>query len=177
MTCIVGLVHEARVYIGGDSAAVSGWDLTVRADAKVFKRGPFVMGFTTSFRMGQLLRYRLEIPKRPEGMALDEYMATLFVDASRQCLKDGGQAKRENEVEEGGSFLVGHEGRLFHVAADYQVGEAVDGFTAVGTGADSARGSLFASSLRRPRPRVEQALAAAERFNAAVRGPFTVLSA
>ena len=35
MTCIVGLVHEGVVYIGGDSAGVGGLSLTVRADEKV----------------------------------------------------------------------------------------------------------------------------------------------
>ncbi len=54
MTAIVGLVHNATVYIGGDSAGVSGYSMTVRADSKVFTIGPYLMGFTTSFRMGQL---------------------------------------------------------------------------------------------------------------------------
>ena len=61
MTCIVGLVHEGVVYIGGDSAGVGGMSLTVRADEKVFQNGEFLMGFTTSFRMGQLLRYSLKL--------------------------------------------------------------------------------------------------------------------
>ena len=39
MTCIVGLVHEGVVYIGGDSAGVGGMSLTVRADEKVFQNG------------------------------------------------------------------------------------------------------------------------------------------
>lgn len=51
MTCIVGLEHNGRVYIGADSAGVSGWDLTVRADKKVFRNGSFLFGFTDSFRM------------------------------------------------------------------------------------------------------------------------------
>jgi hypothetical protein len=52
VTAIVGLVHEGTVYIGGDSAGVSGYSMTVRADAKVFTVGPYLLGFTTSFRMG-----------------------------------------------------------------------------------------------------------------------------
>ena len=43
MTCIVGLVHEGVVYIGGDSAGVGGMSLTVRADEKVFRNGEFLM--------------------------------------------------------------------------------------------------------------------------------------
>jgi hypothetical protein len=38
MTAIVGLVQAGSVYIGGDSAGVSGMSLTVRADAKVFRK-------------------------------------------------------------------------------------------------------------------------------------------
>ena len=64
MTCIVGLVHEGVVYIGGDSAGVAGLSLVVRADEKVLRNGDFLMGFTTSFRMGQLLRYKLDPPRR-----------------------------------------------------------------------------------------------------------------
>lgn len=63
MTCIVGLVDQGNVWIGGDSAGVGGYDLMLRADQKVFRNGDFLMGFTSSFRMGQLLRYKLSPPK------------------------------------------------------------------------------------------------------------------
>lgn len=32
MTCVVGLVAEGKVWMGADSAGVSGWDLRTRAD-------------------------------------------------------------------------------------------------------------------------------------------------
>ena len=39
MTCIAGLVDSnGDIYIGGDSAGVAGYDLTIRADEKVFKK-------------------------------------------------------------------------------------------------------------------------------------------
>ena len=69
MTCIVGLVHEGTVFIGGDSAGVAGLSLVVRADEKVFRNGDFLMDFTTSFRMGQLLRYNPDSPPKIVGMA------------------------------------------------------------------------------------------------------------
>ena len=59
MTCIVGLIDGRRVWMGGDSAGVSGLDITVRADAKVFRNGDFLIGFTSSFRMGQLLAFHM----------------------------------------------------------------------------------------------------------------------
>lgn len=51
MTAIVGLVEKGNVYIGGDSAGVAGLSISIRGDEKVFKVGPFIMGFTSSFRM------------------------------------------------------------------------------------------------------------------------------
>ena len=50
MTAIAAIVQDNVVYIGGDSAGVGGYSLEVRKDPKVFITGPFVMGFTTSFR-------------------------------------------------------------------------------------------------------------------------------
>ena len=176
MTCIVGLVHEAVVYIGGDSAGVAGLSLVVRADEKVFRNGDFLMGFTTSFRMGQLLRYKLYPPRRHPDDRVVKYMVVDFIDAVRECLKAGGYASKEKETEQGGTFLVGYSGHLFTVDSDYQVGIPEDGFAAVGSGEDIARGALFATQGQAtPRDRVLTALRAAERFNAGVRGPFHIL--
>ena len=176
MTAIVGLVQDGSVFIGGDSAGVSGLNLAVRADTKVFRKDRYLFGFTTSFRMGQLIRYSLRLPK-PKG-DIDKFMATRFIDALRDCLKTGGWAKKENDREEGGTFLVGVGGQLFAVYDDYQVGTAADGFAAVGCGDQVALGALYATQDGglKPRRRIKIALRAAERFSAGVRGPFVCMS-
>jgi hypothetical protein len=74
MTAVVGLVHNGTVHLGGDSAAPQGWDLIVRADPKVFTVGPYAIGFTTSWRMGQVLRWSFKPPK-PDVTHLDRFMA------------------------------------------------------------------------------------------------------
>lgn len=172
MTAIVGLVDQGRVLIGGDSAGSDGYALTVRRDAKVFATGPYLFGFTSSFRMGQLLQWRFN-PPAPEEGELHRFMATTWIDAVRECLKAGGYAKREHEREEGGTFLVGIRGHLFFIHDDYQVGEALDGYYAVGCGAGVALGALYATAGQPPADRVRTALAAAERHCAGVRAPFT----
>jgi len=63
MTCIVGLVENGKVYIGGDSAGVAGLDITTRKDEKVFQKENMIFGFTSSFRMGQILRYSFKNPR------------------------------------------------------------------------------------------------------------------
>lgn len=176
MTCIAGLVHDGEVYIGGDSAGVGYYDLTVRDDEKVFCTGPFVIGFTSSFRMGQLLRYSLSVSEQPVSMKDDyQFMVTWFIDGVRTCLKNGGYAKKEYEVEQGGTFLVGYRGKLYSVEGDYQVGKHADGFAAVGCGAQVALGALYACKLTDPRKRLQTALKAAERFSGGVRGPFVIV--
>lgn len=177
MTAIVGLVHDGAVHIGGDSAGVGDhYTLTVRADAKVFTNGPYVMGFTTSFRMGQLLRWALKAPE-PDG-DLEAFMATTFIDAVRDCLREGGWLSKDSEQERGGDFLVGVRGRLFAVQGDFQVAEAADGYAAVGSGYQLSLGVLYATAKSRmaPQRRLGLALTAAERFNAGVRGPFAYVA-
>jgi hypothetical protein len=176
VTCIVGFVEGNTVWMGGDSAGVAGLSLTVRGDQKVFRNGPMLFGFTTSFRMGQLLRYALKIPDHDPRIDTDTYMATTFVDAVRACLKSNGWASKKDECEQGGTFLVGYRGRLFCIESDYQVGVPLDSFHAVGCGDDIARGALFATEHLTGRERVELALRAAERHSAGVRAPFYVES-
>jgi hypothetical protein len=179
MTCIAGVVgDDGRVYIGGDSARVAGWSITPRADAKVFRRGEWVFGFTSSFRMGQLIRYSLKLPEPPKR-DLDRFMATAFVDALRACLKAGGFAEVEHNVESGGTFLVGLRGRLYMVDHDFQAGRSARGFDAVGCGRDEARGALYALHKLKalsPRARVRLALEATAEQNGGVCPPFVVIA-
>ncbi|SFS52574.1 hypothetical protein [Marininema halotolerans] len=178
MTCIVGLVHDGRVFLGGDSAGVNSWfNQTIRADEKVFQNGPYIMGFTSSFRMGQLLRYSFQPPEPTEGEDIDKFMATKFIDGVRSCLKDGGWARVQNGEETGGVFLVGYQDRLFRVDMDYQVGSLADGYCSVGCGGEIACGAMYATKdIEDPNQRITIALEAAERFSAGVAGPFHIVS-
>jgi hypothetical protein len=180
MTCIAGLVSTSgKVYIGGDSAGVGGLDLQVRADNKVWTSsdGDWAFGFTTSFRMGQLLRYSLRMPPMGKGDDLMRFMVVDFIGAVRDCLKIGGFASLKEGTEAGGCFLVGHKGRLFRVDSDYQVGEAVEPYNACGCGEAYAKGVLYADELSAltPNERILHALKAAEAMSAGVRGPFQVV--
>ncbi|MBN2196600.1 MAG: hypothetical protein JW751_27555 [Polyangiaceae bacterium] len=175
MTCVVGLEHGGLVYIGADSAAVSRERLRIRSDPKAFRVGPYVMGFTTSFRMGDVLRYSF-VPPDPPSRGLERFMATAFVNTARAAFKEAGIANSTSGVESCGAFLVGVRGRLFTVESDYQVGVERAGFHAVGSGDQVALGALFASrNAKDPRSRVRMALAAAERFTSDVRRPWRVV--
>lgn len=176
MTCIAGFVEGDTVWVGGDSASVGGYDLMVRADQKVFRNGPMIFGFTSSFRMGQLLRYALSIPHHHADVDAQKFMVTTFMDAVRECLKSHGFARKQNDVETGGTFLVGYRGQLFRIDDDYQVGLPANGYAAVGCGDQIAHGALFASEGLKGRNRMELVLKAAECHSAGVRGPFHIES-
>lgn len=173
MTCIVGLVHNGDVYIGGDSAGVAGLSITIRSDEKVFGNGPFIMGFTTSFRMGQLLRYKLAPPAQTVHQNDMEYMVTSFIDACRTCFSQNGFGDKDASV--GGNFLVGYHGKLYNIEGDYQVGVPKLPFDAVGCGSDLALGAMFATEGLSPEKRINAALMAASTFSAGVAPPFTIL--
>lgn len=172
MTCIVGLVDKGKIYMGADSAGVAGYSLTVRADKKIFKNGPFIMGFTSSFRMGQLLQYSFNPPKRHSDTDVMKYMVTDFIDSVRDCFKNGGFAEKDKEQESGGTFLVGYEERLFQIHSDYQVGESLKPYDACGCGSKTALGSLASTPGQDPFKRLKLALEVAESYSAGVRSPF-----
>ncbi len=181
MTCCIGVAQNGVVTVGADSAGVAEYSLTIRADTKVFRNGPMIFSFTHSFRMGQLLRHAFTVPDHDPRTDVDKWMATVFIDAVRKCLKDGGYASRNSETESGGTFLVGYKGTLYQVESDYQVGIPADApvtghqFAAVGCGQDIAHGAMFVQDVTKPaKERILAALTAAERYSAAVRGPFVV---
>lgn len=186
MTCIVGLVDRQRVYLGADSAATNNpGQQTIRVDQKIFRAGDFLFGCTSSYRMIQLLRYQLILPPytsdacdSDEEDQLFRYLATDFIDAVRTCLKDGGYAKKEEERESGGNFLLACYGQLFCVENDYQVEEVVIGYNAIGSADDVALGALYATHQLElpPERRVRMALEAAAYHYADVRPPFVIES-
>lgn len=175
MTCIVGVRQNGKVWLGGDSAGIAGWELRA-VDLKVFQRGPFLYGVAGSVRVSNLIRYAFQPPA--PLMSLSIYMVTTWIDALRDCLKAGGVAGKNNEVEEltDSALLVGIQGRLFSVYSDYQVSEDQAAYAGVGCGAATALGALAVSWQLPPAARCRAALRAAELHNIGVRGPFVVQS-
>ena len=126
-TCIVGLEHNGDVYIGGDSAGVDGsYSRAVRVDEKVFTNGRMLFGFTSSFRMGQILRYSFNPPEQTVGEGDFEYLCGAWIDSLIECLKKKGYATIKNNSAMGGTFLLGFNGKLYQIQDDFQVGKRVE---------------------------------------------------
>lgn len=138
---------------------------------RCLKNRDFLIGYSGSFRLGQILQYSFTIPKLNENEDLYEYM--------RMCLKEFGCSKiSDNEEEYGGSILVGYKNRLFNVEPDFHISESITNYNAVGCGFRSALGALHALNDLNlpPEIKVRKALMASEAYNASVRGPFIILS-
>ena len=178
MTCIIGLVSEDRVYVGADSASVDVHGLVTRPTLvpKVFKRGPFLIGYTTSFRMGQLLEHWLDVPPKPAGQKGQEYMVKEFAEKVRELFKEKGFSAVKDSKERGGSFIVGYDGHLYTIHDDFQVAELADGFDDVGCGEDFALGAMAALGGLKPAQRIKRSLEIASYFSAGVCAPFRVKS-
>jgi hypothetical protein len=194
MTCIVGIEHEGKVYIGGDRAQANESHTAAMSGPKVFVKNNIAFGYTTSFRFGNLLQYSFVIPHRYEGQELMDYMYTVFVEALRKCFKEGGYTKVENSVEEGGTALIGIGGKVFKLQDNFSLTNTASGYEAVGSGMYYALGSLHTTSLHTigwraldnphtsnpvyhdPKLRCELALQAAADLNPFVRAPFDVVS-
>lgn len=176
MTCIVGYVENDKVYIGGDSAAVSNINITIRKDPKVFMNSEYLIGFTSSFRMGQLLMY-CDLPRiRPDESDIYKFMCTEFINKVRSVFRKNGYSTVESSVEYGGVFLVGYKGRLFKIYSDFQVAESYEPFASCGCGEDYALGAMHMihETNLTPEEKIEKSLMCAEHFSGGVSKPFII---
>jgi hypothetical protein len=150
MTCIVGIIdnESKKIYMGGDSAGVGDLSINIRKDSKVFIRNNFIFGFTTSFRMGQLLMCDSRFKLRKQNKKEDDYkyMVDVFIPAVQKLFKKGGFGTIDEGKEyEGGTFLVGYKNKLYTIYDNFQVSELYLNYCSVGCGSDIALGSMYTS--------------------------------
>ena len=183
MTCIVGLVDNKEIWIGSDSAGTAGPDQDIYKTTKAFKRGPFIIGGSGSYRGIQLMQYTVPLDKL---LPLDNYLknpdvsiesyAHCFAELIRETFRDNGLAEIESNVEGTDTqILFGFRGRLFTLQYDFAVLESSNDYYSIGSGSVYAHGSLYESRDKPPLERVLSALRCAEYYCTGVKGPFKVL--
>lgn len=180
MTCIVGIANGKSVWMGGDSSAVDAQsgEICAVADPKVFLLGSeMLVGYTGSFRVGQLLQYKLKLPKRKAKQTDIQYLTTDFMDSVRKILKAGDWNVLGPEG--GPTFLIGYRGKLYEVGEEMYVLNYEAQETAVGAGGVYALGSLHTTrqikELAEPEERIAWALSASSAHCAFVIPPFHIL--
>lgn len=178
MTAIVAVAEDGKVWMGGDSAGTGSLSIQTRADPKVFINGDFIFGYTSSFRMGQLLEHSFTPPTPYVGESGMAYMVNRFVPAVKRCLSDGRYESTSEGQDYGGTFITGHAGEIYEIGNDYQVARVTQSYAACGCGCDLALGSLHTTQEYQftPEERIYAALEAAAEYSNSVRGPFHVIS-
>lgn len=180
MTCVVAMIGKDGVYMGADSAGSNSYTYTKRKDKKLFFNGDYMIGYTTSFRMGQILMF-CDLPKvtSDDRKDLFKFMVTKFIDSVRKHLKDSGYSKIESNSESGGCFLVAVDKRVFKIEDDYQVSESLDNFTSCGSGEDHAYCCMKTLSLIKSdmstEDKLKTALTVAESIGCFVKKPFNII--
>lgn len=145
MTCIVAAVRNGIGVMGSDSLGSNGQTKNEYLHGKIVSKEiptleggkPILMGFTSSFRLGDLIRHSLTPPVF-SGDAY-EWMVSSFIPRLKADLKDAEYDVKGN----GCNFLVIIDNRVFEVQDDFSVLEAANGYASVGSGEVVALGAMF----------------------------------
>lgn len=177
MTCIVAIKKDNYIYMGGDSAAtdMNSGSISIRSHPKIFINKSCIIGFSGSFRIGQLLEYSFVPPAHPTGMSDMEYMCTLFVNKLQSTLETHAMLSTENRhMASNQQLLVGYHGVIYEIEEDFNVGVSPHAYNSIGGGSDIAKGSLHTTEAWdiSPTERITAALTAAAEYNTSVKAPF-----
>ena len=140
MTCIVGIQDEKHVYLFGERGASDSDSVVAMTTPKIWKVSDnIIAGYAGSGGLGQMIQY-MDWPKY-DGDAMKWLRATL-VPAIIEA-----REKMAGKDEEEASLLIGiniKEPLLFEIdTSDYSIFPFT--YTAIGSGAPIALGSLYTS--------------------------------
>lgn len=180
MTCVIAAVEDGKVWMGADSCAIDNYhNYTPRRDPKIIKKHGYLIGYSYSFRMGQIIFHSMDMPEIGNHDPY-ELMVYDWVTCLREAFEQHGWKGTDKEGRDlGGQVLVGFNGRLFEIESDLQVGESLRNFAAIGCGSDYALGAfsvLRDSTKWKIDQKIEMSLDVSAEFNRAVTRPFTIIS-
>ncbi len=184
MTCIVGMAVGGKLYMGGDSctADVEGsMEKSIRKDAKVFETRDMLIGYSGSWRFGQIIRWIFDPPAQKTDQEDLEYLVTDWVaELKKTCNAEGYSKIENNEETMESTALLGYKGKLYVLDGDWNIGEPAEDYAALGAGSAVAMGAMFAtfkaSKSMTPKARLEVALQAASEYIVGISPPYIFLS-
>src|SRR4051812_5973507 len=119
MTCIVALRNSKGVIMGADSCAGRNTQANAAKTPKVLRVGEYLIGYTSSYRMGQILHYAMGTKKHNEKEDLFWHLVNVLIPEVREAMKAGGFMLFKEGQEVGGEFLLAHGNRIFRVHSDF----------------------------------------------------------
>lgn len=159
MTCIVTYKdNDGRIFMAGDRMGgnTARYETSQIANPKVFYKsltidqgshgsrvGKMMIGYTSSFRLGQLLEYKFKAPKYDCGDSPISYMIEKFVPKVIDLYDENYYGKKSDaEKMNGGIILVAFKQKMFKIQNDFAVLEFTDNFMSCGCGSDYALAAM-----------------------------------
>ena len=180
MTVIAARIKKnGSIVMGCDTCVSNGYSQSITKAPKVFIHNKFIIGTSGNIRTANILQHRFRPPTMTQGQSEDDYLFTSFIDHLRTTLRDSGAMSTDEGTDQmGATLLLGHDGRLFYIYADFGIVESPMPYGAVGSGAMAALGSFHATSEKNmdAKRQVMTAMEAAAEHACGVRGPFHLLT-
>lgn len=148
MTCIIAVRDtQNNVWLAGDKMSSDSYTHQIVKDPKIFKVGNLYIGYTTSFYMGQLLKYSFDPPEQPEDMSDDQYIYQVLRIALIQLFDDNDFGRKDRgsiECPEPsfGEFILVFKNRIFLVQDNMSFLEVDSAYA--GSGFQVAQGAVAA---------------------------------
>jgi len=171
MTLITAINENGNIHMCGDSIGSNGYTKLQMKHPKVFKNGELLIGYTTSFRMGQLLEHTLTPPKHYDDETNTYYIINKLVPAIIKLFKEHQFLTKRDEEIIGGNFIIGYKGELWEIQNDFAALQTNQNYTAVGAGEAYAMGALATTTHMKPVERLQAVHKAVEEHCAMVAGP------
>lgn len=159
MTCIIAHTNGTSSFIAGDKLGSNGFTKSIQTEPKVFEKEfirinddagltrtkeVMAIGYTTSFRMGQLLTYNLNLPQQDSHETFPQYLVLKVIPIIRQMFKDEWGSRDTSQDVGGGQFIILHNHTIYEVQEDFAVLQPKTQITAVGSGTYHAIASMSA---------------------------------
>src|SRR5215207_7642690 len=167
MTCIVGVVHAGRTWIGADSCVSDDHSRQSTSTPKLWRAGGYLLGAAGNAAWYAVLR-RVRWPAQASGGYPLSGLAGDLVAAAGEL---GITLPAESDGPAYGTALLGGAGRLWYVDAQLCVDEYEE--TAAGSGGEGAR-CVLAARRGHPRRRIAAALRCVASVRWDVAPPFKI---
>jgi len=179
MTLIASYIDKDKtVWLCGDSIGCSENNKTTRADMKIFYKDGYVVGFTSSYRFGQIIRHYVKLPAIPKKTRNHNHIIKI-IELISEKLHDNHWGQELNNHRWGGQLIIGWPGNLYSIDTDFQYSQSVDPFLCVGSGSNYALGalsSLSSNTILKPEGLLLQAARTSSKFCATVGPPYHIIN-
>ena len=175
MTCIVGLVKDGVVWVGGDRLSSNAFIKKVPDQSKVFFIGEnkeFLFGGSGTWRMIDFMQHEFVPPIHPDNMSSDRYMRTMFIKEIQKAFNDN-DIPLNSDIHSP-YFIIGYRGKLFEFQNDMSILTHND-MVSIGSGYEFAYGALYAMRNKSPKKAITTAIEAATEFCPSVGGGIDIL--